>query len=95
LQLDELRFAKGSPTGTAVKHDYGASPASGLMQRYHCAVLVWQHHVRKVFPHSGANLAEVNAKIRDHGHMSSFSCTRRDCESMVGDRSLIGYTLEA
>jgi hypothetical protein len=41
LQLDELRFAKWSPTGAPVKHDQGSTAASGLMDLDGIAMLVW------------------------------------------------------
>jgi hypothetical protein len=92
LQLDELRLAKGSPAGATVKHHQCWSPVSSLMQRYHRAVLVWQHHVREAFSYSRTNLAEVDAKIRHHSHTFSFSPVyRADCESIAADRSPIGY----
>jgi hypothetical protein len=40
LQLDELRFAVGSPPRTAVKDDHGPPTVAGLVQIDGLAVLV-------------------------------------------------------
>jgi hypothetical protein len=40
LQLHELRFAEGSPAGTAVKDDQGAPTVTGLVQVDALTVLV-------------------------------------------------------
>jgi hypothetical protein len=76
LQLDELRLAKGSPTGAAVEHHQGAPVTSSLVERYRFAVLVRERDVREVLPDGRTDVAEVDAKIRDRGHALSFSQCR-------------------
>jgi hypothetical protein len=72
LQLNELRLAKGSPASTAVENHQSAPSASCLVETDRGAVLVREDHVREAFSYGRTDLAEVNAKIRDHGHTFSF-----------------------
>jgi hypothetical protein len=73
LQLDELRFAKWSPPGTAVKDHQGTPTAAGLVQIDVLTVLVRQDNVREALPNRRANLGEVNAKVEGSSHEYS-SC---------------------
>ena len=74
LQLDELRLAKGSPTGAAME-DYQSLPAtSGLVKMHKIAVLVWQHHIREALANSRANVAEVDTEIRNCSHRLASEC---------------------
>jgi len=73
LQLDELRFAEGSPPGTAVKHDQGTPTVADLVQIDVLAVLVWQDDVREALPNRRANLGEVDAKVDGDSHRGSSS----------------------
>jgi hypothetical protein len=73
LQLDELRFAEGSPAGAAMEHHQGAATGAGLVQIDALAMLVRYNDVGEAFPNGRADLVEVDPKIRDSGHTFSFS----------------------
>jgi hypothetical protein len=73
LQLDELRFAEGSPPGTAMKHDQSTPPVAGLVQIDTLAVLIWQDDVREALPNRRANLGEVDTKVHGRSHKCSSS----------------------
>jgi len=73
LQLHELRFAEGSPSGTAVKDDQGTPTVTGLVQVNALTVLVRQDNVREALPNYRANPSEVDAKVEGSGHKCSFS----------------------
>jgi len=73
LQLHELRFAEGSPAGTAVKDDQGTPTVTGLVQVNALTVLVRQDDVREVLSNCRANPSEVDAKVEGSGHKCSFS----------------------
>jgi len=73
LQLHELRFAEGSPAGTAVKDDQGTPTVTGLVQVNALTVLVRQDNVREALPNYRANPSEVDAKVEGSGHKCSFS----------------------
>jgi hypothetical protein len=63
LQLHELRFAEGSPAGTAVQDNQGTSTVAGVMQVDALTVLVRQDDVREALPNCRANRGEVDAKV--------------------------------
>jgi hypothetical protein len=71
LQLDELRLAKGSPTGTAMEDHQSTPASSGLMEMDKMAVLVRQHNIREGRAHSRTNMAEVNTAMRHCRHRFS------------------------
>ncbi len=71
LQLDELRFTEGSPSGAAVKDDQGTPTVADLVQIDALAVLVRQDDVREALPNRRANLGEVDAKVEGSRHKSS------------------------
>jgi hypothetical protein len=73
LQLHELRFAEGSPSGTAVKDDQSPPTVTGLVQVDALTVLVRQDDVREALPNRRANRGEVDAKVEGSGHKCSFS----------------------
>jgi hypothetical protein len=73
LQLDELRFAEGSPPGTAVKDHQGTPTVADLVQIDLLTVLVWQDNVREAFRNRRANLGEVDAKVEGSSHKNSSS----------------------
>jgi hypothetical protein len=73
LQLYELRFAEGSPAGTAVKDDQGTPTVTGLVQVDTLTVLVRQDHVREALANCRPNCGEVDAKVERRGHKCSFS----------------------
>src|SRR5262249_40087036 len=89
LQLDELRFAKGSPPGTAVKDHQGMPTVAGLVQIDLLAVLVWQDNIREAFPNRRSNLGKVDAKVEGSGHKhSSFTWLRRAYSPAQLDRRM-------
>jgi len=73
LQLDELRFAVGSPPGTAMEYHQCALTVPRLVQFDLPAVLVRQDDVRKALPNGRANCGEVDAKVELSSHKCS-SC---------------------
>jgi hypothetical protein len=75
LQLDELRFAEGSPPGAAVKDHQCTPTMAGLVEIDALTMLVRQHDIRKALSHRRANLGEVDAKVEGSSHEYS-SCTR-------------------
>ena len=76
LQLHELRLAKGSPASAAVENHQGATSASRLVEIDRGPVLVREDHVREAFSYGRPDLAEINTKIRDHGHTFSLISKR-------------------
>jgi hypothetical protein len=73
LQLDELRFAEGSPPGTAVKDHQRTPTIASLMQIDALTVLVGQDDVREALPNRWANRGEVDAKVEWSSHKCSSS----------------------
>jgi hypothetical protein len=71
LQLHELRFAEGSPAGTAVKDDQGTPTVTGLVQVDALTVLVRQDDVREALPNCRANCGEVDTKVEGSSHKCS------------------------
>jgi hypothetical protein len=68
LQLHELRFAEGSPAGTAVKDNQGTPTVTNLVQVNVLTVLVRQDDVREALPNCRANPGEIDAKVEGSGH---------------------------
>jgi hypothetical protein len=73
LQLDELRPAKRSPFGAAMKDHERATARPDLVQTHRLAMLIREDHVGEMRPHSGADAGEIDAKIRDRRHRCSSS----------------------
>jgi hypothetical protein len=71
LQLHELRFAEGSPAGTAVKNDQGTPTVTGPVQVDALTVLVRQDDVREALPNCRANCGEVDTKVEGSSHKGS------------------------
>ena len=67
LQLDELRLAEGSPTGTAVKEHNGAPPGAGLMEINGVTVLVRQRYIRELLADGWSDVGKIYS-----GRHSSF-----------------------
>lgn len=59
LQLNELRPAKRSPGGTAVKHDQGPPPSTPRMQVDWVAKLVGQLYIGERFADGGTDVMKV------------------------------------
>ena len=71
LQLDELRFAVGSPPGAAVEDHQGTPTVPNLVQIDVPAVLVRQDDVREALPNRRADCGEVDAKVEGGSHERS------------------------
>jgi hypothetical protein len=71
LQLDELRFAVGSPAGTAVKDHQGAATVPSLVEIDVSAVLVGQDDVGKALPDRRADRGEVDTELELSRHRCS------------------------
>jgi len=68
LQLDELRFAVGSPPGTAVEDHQGAPTVPNLVEIDVSAVLVRQDDVGKALPDRRADCSEVDTELELSRH---------------------------
>ena len=84
LQLDELRFAVGSPPGAAVEDHQGTPTVPSLVQIDVLAVLVQQDDVRKAIPDRRANCSEVDAKVEGNSHKCSFIVLWPDSLTVLG-----------
>ena len=71
LQLDELRFAVGSPPGSAMKDHQGTPAVPSPVQIDVPAMLVRQDDVGEALPNRRADRGEVDAKIEGTSHKCS------------------------
>jgi hypothetical protein len=87
LQLHELRFAEGSPAGTAVQDDQGTPTITSLVQVDTLTMLVRQDDVREALPNCRANRGEVEAKVERSGH----KCSLTEVSSRTNYRMRVRY----